>query len=218
MSKTTALVLFDLDGTLVDTAPDLAAAANRMRQRRGLPPLALAQLRSAASQGAIGMLRAAFGLSPDAPELADLRTEFLDEYAAALCVHSRLFPGMEEVLATLAARQLPWGIVTNKMARFTDPLLEALGLASQAACVVSADTTAYAKPHPEPVRHALALCQVAPAHACLVGDDERDIQAGRAAGVRTIGAGFGYLGCETPPERWGADAWIDSPQALLKLI
>ncbi len=218
MSQTVDLVLFDLDGTLVDTAPDLAAAANRMRARRGLAPLPLEVLRPVASHGARGLLGAAFDVRPDTPDFAQWTEEFLNEYAQGLCIQSRLFDGMDEVLHTLEARGLRWGVVTNKVARFTAPLMSALNLHTRAACVVSGDTTPYAKPHPAPLLHALALCAV-PAHAAIyVGDDARDIIAGRAAGMRTLGARYGYLGSTHPPEAWGADGWADTPLDVLNLI
>ena len=218
MSQVIELVLFDLDGTLVDTAPDLAAAANRMRARRGLAPLPLDVLRPVASHGARGLLGAAFDVHPSAPDFAQWTDEFLNEYAQGLCVQSRLFEGMDEVLHTLQARSLRWGVVTNKVARFTQPLMHALGLHTRAACVVSGDTTPYAKPHPAPLLHALMLCQVSASAAIYVGDDERDIQAGRAAGLRTVGVRYGYLGSANPPEAWGADRWADTPAEVLELI
>jgi phosphoglycolate phosphatase len=211
------LVLFDLDGTLADTAPDLAAVANRQRAARGLPPLPVDELRPLASHGARGMIGRALGITPAAPEYPALRDEFFAWYADALCVHTRLFPGIVEVLAALEARGILWGIVTNKIARFTDPLLRALRLDARAACVVSGDTTAHAKPHPEPLRHALRACRVTASAALYVGDDLRDIEAGRAAGVRTVVARYGYLGPDAAPETWGADHAIDEPADLLTL-
>ncbi|MCS6945785.1 MAG: phosphoglycolate phosphatase [Sutterellaceae bacterium] len=216
-SAATSLVLFDLDGTLADTAPDLAAVANRQRAARGLPPLPLSELRPLASHGARGMIGRALGLTPDAPEYPAVREQFFDWYEQALCVHTRLFAGVDELLATLEARGIRWGIVTNKIARFTDPLLRALGLRERAACVVCGDTTPHAKPHPEPLRHALRVCGVAPALAVYVGDDQRDVEAGRAAGVRTVVARYGYLGPQARPESWNADDAIDAPADLLRL-
>lgn len=209
-----ALVLFDLDGTLVDTAPDLAAAANRQRGVHGLAPLPLAQLRPMASHGSRGMIGVALGSVPGDPGFDSLREEFLAFYAAALCVHSRLFDGMAPLLDDLDARGVRWGIVTNKPARYTDPLVQQLGLSQRAACVVSGDTTAHAKPHPGPLHHALQLARTAAQHAIYVGDDQRDIQAGRAAGLRTIAVGYGYLGDGAPPQAWGADAVVETPAEL----
>jgi 2-phosphoglycolate phosphatase len=211
------LVLFDLDGTLVDTAPDLAAAANRLRVRRGMAPLPLAQLRPYASHGARGLIGAALGITPEDAQYEPLRLAFLDDYAQALCVHSALFPGMDEVLARLEHAGLRWGVVTNKAARFTEPLLRTLSLADRATCVVSGDTTPHAKPHPAPLLHALAVCGVPATAACYAGDDLRDVTAGRAAGLRTIVATYGYLG-DSDWRQWGADHAIEAPSELLPLV
>lgn len=211
------LVLFDLDGTLADTAPDLAATANRMREVRGLVPLPYAELRPLASHGARGLIGRALGVGADDARFAELREEFFVTYERALCVHSRLFDGMAEVLALIEATGR-WGIVTNKMARFTLPLVEQLGLATRAACVVSGDTTPHAKPHPAPVLHALAACSELAANAIYVGDDLRDVQAGAAAGLKTVAVRYGYLGEGLPIEAWGADVVIDTPKDLLKLL
>ncbi|HQR22374.1 MAG TPA: phosphoglycolate phosphatase [Burkholderiaceae bacterium] len=212
------LVLFDLDGTLVDTAPDLAGAVNRMLAARSRPPLALEVLRPLASHGARGLIGRAFGQKPGDAGFEDLRQEFFREYESALCRESGLFPLMAETLEQLESQGLRWGIVTNKIARFTEPLVEALGLAQRAACVVSGDTTPHAKPHPAPVLHALLSADVEAGSAVYVGDDLRDVQAGRAAGVRTVAAAYGYLGDEEPIDRWGADHIIDQPSDLLKLV
>jgi phosphoglycolate phosphatase len=212
------LVLFDLDGTLADTAPDLAAAANRQRTQRGLPALPYAELRPLASHGARGLIGRALGVGPEDPSFAALRTEFLDFYEHALCVHTRLFDGMAQALVALESAGLRWGIVTNKPARYTDPLVERLGLAQRAAVVVSGDTTAHAKPHPAPIEHALAHCGVSPERAVYVGDDLRDIEAGRAARTRTVAARYGYLGAGLPVEHWGADEIITTPGELLPLV
>ncbi len=211
------LVLFDLDGTLADTAPDLAAAANAMRTRRGMAPLPYAELRPLASHGARGLIGRALGVGPGHAEFEALRQEFFVTYEAALCVHTRLFDDMERTLAALEAAGHRWGIVTNKIARFTDPLVQALGLAARAAVVVSGDTTPHAKPHPAPLAHALAACGAAAAHSVYVGDDLRDIVAGRAAGLRTVAVRYGYLGLGEPIDAWGADHIIDTPAHLLDL-
>jgi N-acetyl-D-muramate 6-phosphate phosphatase len=211
------LVLFDLDGTLADTAPDLAATANRMREVRGLVPLPYAELRPLASHGARGLIGRALGVGADDARFAELREEFFVTYERALCVHSRLFDGMAEVLALIEATGR-WGIVTNKVARFTGPLVEQLGLATRATCVVSGDTTPHAKPHPAPVLHALAACGEVAANSIYVGDDLRDVQAGAAAGLRTVAVRYGYLGEGLPIEAWGADVVIDAPRDLLSLL
>ena len=212
---TVDLVLFDLDGTLADTAPDLAAAANRQRSDRGLPPLPIEQLRPLASHGARGLIGRALGLLPGDEGYESARLEFLAYYEAALCVHTRLFAGMAQTLDHLEAGGRRWGVVTNKARRFTEPLLEQLGLHRRAACIVSGDTTAHAKPHPAPLQHALLTCSVTAAHSVYVGDDRRDIEAGRAAGMRTVLAAYGYLGEAPRTDEWGADHSIGSPAELL---
>jgi len=209
------LVLFDLDGTLADTAPDLAAAVNRQRIERGLGPLPLDQLRPMASHGARGLIGRALGLSPGDAGYEEARLQFLSYYERALCVDTRLFAGMAETLEGLEADGRRWGVVTNKAARFTNPLMEQLGLHRRAACVVSGDTTPHAKPHPAPLLHALQACGAMAARAVYVGDDRRDIEAGRAASLRTVIAAYGYLGEAPDTHTWGADHAIDSPSDLL---
>ena len=208
-------VLFDLDGTLADTAPDLAAAANGMRVSRGLEPVPLARLRPVASHGARGLLRVAFERTPDDAAYEALRVEFLERYEAALAVHSRLFDGMTDVLDGLERNGIRWGIVTNKAMRFTDPLTRLLGLSPRAAVIVSGDTTPHAKPHPAPLLHAAALLDVPPSQCVYVGDDLRDIAAGRAAGMGTIAAGWGY---GEAPTDWEADVVLDDPRDLLTIF
>jgi phosphoglycolate phosphatase len=215
---TAALVLFDLDGTLADTAPDLAGTANAMRVARGLGALPYQQLRPLASHGARGLIGRALGVTPEQPEFEALRQEFFSRYEAALCVHTQLFDGVEVLLRTLEAAGRRWGIVTNKIARFTDPLVRALDLEHRAACVVSGDTTAHAKPHPAPLLHAAAVAGHAAGDAIYVGDDLRDVQAGRAAGMATVAVRYGYLGEATPIEQWGADHIADTTAALHDLL
>jgi phosphoglycolate phosphatase len=212
------LVLFDLDGTLADTAPDLAAAVNRMLRARGRPLVPLAELRPVASHGARGLLGRAFGVAPADAEFEALRQEFFREYEGALCVDSTLFPTMDAALGALEDAGVRWGIVTNKIARFTEPLVRALGLAERAACVVSGDTAARPKPDPAPLLHALATTGTAPHAALYVGDDLRDVQAGRAAGLRTVVASYGYLGDGPHFADWGADHVIAAPADLLRLV
>ena len=212
------LVLFDLDGTLADTAPDLGGAVNRMLVARGREPLPLAELRPVASHGARGLLGRAFGVTPVDPEFEDLRQEFFREYEGALCVDSTLFPAMDELLWGLEAAEIRWGIVTNKMARFTVPLVRALGLDQRAACVVSGDTAAKPKPDPAPLLLALSATRARAEAALYVGDDLRDIQAGRAAGMRTVAAGYGYLGDGSHYALWGADYIVHSPSEILSLV
>jgi len=212
------LVLFDLDGTLADTAPDLAATANAMRVARGLTELPYSQLRPLASHGARGLLGRALGATPGQPDFEALRQEFFARYEAALCVHSRLFDGIDALLRALDAGNRRWGIVTNKIARFTDPLLRELELDRRAACVVSGDTTPHAKPHPAPLLHAAALAGLPVTDTVYVGDDLRDVEAGRAAGMVTIAVRYGYLGEAAPIESWGANYVADTPTDLLGLL
>lgn len=211
-------VLFDLDGTLLDTAPDLARAVNRQRRERRLEPVPLARLRPAVSQGARGMLRVAFGLAPGDENYEAMREEFLAYYLADLCVETRFFAGMEFVLRTLEARGIAWGVVTNKLHRFTMPLLERMSLHERAACIVSGDTAARAKPHPDPLLEASRRIDVAPQRCLYVGDDERDVQAALAAGMVPVVALWGYLGEENPPEAWGARHLQAQPEDVLALL
>lgn len=208
-------VLFDLDGTLADTAADLAAALNRVRADRALPPLPLALLRPHASDGSRGMLGSGLGVTREHPEWEMLKDAFLDYYAAALAVHTRLFADAERVLAEIERRQLSWGIVTNKAARFTLPLLERLALAPRADVIVCGDTTAHAKPHPGPLLHAAARLGFAAAECVYVGDAERDVAAARAAGMAALVASYGYIGADVAPEAWEPDGLIDSLPAVL---
>jgi N-acetyl-D-muramate 6-phosphate phosphatase len=218
MRETWRGVLFDLDGTLADTAPDLGYALNRLRLARGLPEVPIENLRSHASSGARGLLAVGFGIGPEDPDFDSLRTEFLDAYERNVARASRLFPGIESLLAAIEANGLLWGIVTNKAERFTRPLLDALGLLSRAACVICGDTTAYSKPHPAPLLAAAERIGVESAECIYVGDDLRDVQAGRAAGMDVVVARYGYLGNNTPPEDWGADFLIDAPEDLAPVL
>jgi 2-phosphoglycolate phosphatase len=211
-------VLFDLDGTLADTAPDLGGALNRLRERRGLAPLPLARLRPVASAGARGMLAVGFDIAPSDAGYELLRDEFLAEYEGALDRDTRLFDGVAECLAALAARGLRWGVVTNKAMRFTAPVLAGLGLDADAAVVIAGDTTPHAKPHPAPLLEACARLGIDAAQAIYVGDDLRDVQAARAAGMAAVAAAYGYLGDEPDLAAWQADAVIEAPLDLLPLL
>ena len=212
------LVLFDLDGTLADTAPDLVAAINGCLQSRGLPPRPFAELRGWASHGARGLIGEAFGLAPGEPGFDDIRREFLERYQRDLCVQTRLFDGVAQLLERLEAAGLRWGIVTNKVTHLTTPLVQALGLNQRAACVVSGDTAARAKPHPDPIEHALQACGQPARASVYVGDDLRDIQAGRAAGVRTFAAAYGYSAEREDVLGWEADHVLQAPQDLLAYV
>nr|WP_315228601.1 HAD-IA family hydrolase [uncultured Limnohabitans sp.] len=211
-------VLFDLDGTLIDSAPDLGAAADKMRIDRGLPSLPYELYRPLAGAGARGMLKIAFDITHEHADFMAMREEFFANYEAAMTVRTYAFDGVSDLIAGLQTRGLPWGVVTNKMARFTDPLTQAMPLFASAAAIVSGDTTPHPKPHPEPMFEAARRLGLAPEVCLYVGDDERDIVAGRAAGMRTVAANYGYLGEKADISSWGADLKIDSPIQLLQLL
>jgi phosphoglycolate phosphatase len=211
-------VFFDLDGTLADTAPDLVAATNQLLIARNLAPKPYELLRPHASAGARGLLHGAFGITPEHPDFIDLRDEFYLNYEKALLVHSKLFDGMDDLLKAMEEANLPWGIVTNKSERFTNPLTNLMGLRERAVSTVSGDTTPHAKPHPEPILHAARIANIDPTKSIYVGDDIRDVIAGKAAGMLTVAAAYGYCGCKEPPEVWGADYLIHHPLDLLKII
>lgn len=218
MFGNTQAVLFDLDGTLIDSAPDLGAAADQMRTRRSLTSLPLEHYRPMAGAGARGMLGIAFGLTPEHADYDALREEFFVNYEACMTQRTYAFDGVAELIAELIARKLPWGVVTNKSSRFTDPLTRGMPLFASAATVVSGDTTPHAKPHPAPLLEAARRLGIAPSGCVYVGDDERDIVAGRAAGMGTVAATYGYLGQQTDVSQWRAHAAINSPLQLLKLL
>jgi 2-phosphoglycolate phosphatase len=211
-------VLFDLDGTLIDSAPDLGAAADALRVERGLPSLPMSDYRAHAGAGARGMLRVAFDMGPEHLEFEGHKMAFFEKYAAMLTQRTQAFEGVQEMLNRLQAAGLPWGVVTNKAERFTLPLTAAMPLFDRAATIISGDTTPHAKPHPEPLFEAARRMGVAPASCLYVGDDLRDIQAGQAAGMFTVAASYGYLGHGAVLDSWRADAHIHSPMDLLKLL
>ena len=214
MKRVHSALLLDLDGTLLDTAPDMGGALNRLRVEAGLEPLPAAVIRPVVSHGAMRLVKLGF---PDAEgdEFERLRLRFLDLYSQYLAVDTQPFPGIEAVLGELEERSIPWGVVTNKPGWLTDPLMAALGLDQRAACVVSGDTVAERKPHPLPLLHAASLVGLDPADCLYVGDAERDIQAGRAAGMTTIVAAYGYLSAEDEPANWAPTGIVDHPVALL---
>ncbi len=211
-------ILFDLDGTLVDTAPDLGYALNLQLAKHGKPKLSDAAIRPFASHGSKGLLALGFGLTPDDENFIVMRDEYLDFYETVLTRAPNLFDGMEVTLAGIKARNLNWGIVTNKPSRFTLPLVNSMGLDQQAICVVSGDDAPKPKPSPETLLLASERAQVKPENCFYVGDAERDIEAGRAAGMKTIAALYGYIGKTDKPLTWGADEVINQPQDLLTLI
>lgn len=211
-------VLFDLDGTLIDSAPDLGAAADKMRIDRGLPSLPQELYRPMAGAGARGMLGVAFGMTPEHAGFAAMREEFFVNYESRMTQLTYAFNGVAEMIVELERRGLAWGVVTNKASRFTLPLTREMPLFATARAVVSGDTTSHAKPHPAPLFEAARQLGLAPVQCIYVGDDERDIVAGLAAGMVTIAATYGYLGGNSDTLRWGAHARIDSPLELLALL
>jgi phosphoglycolate phosphatase len=212
------VVLFDLDGTLIDSAPDLGAAADKMRTDRGLSSHSLDLYRPMAGAGARGMLAQAFGMTPEHPDFPAMREEFFVNYERRMTVSTSVFDGVAEMLEALRLRQLRWGIVTNKSMRFTDPLTRSMPLLAAAEVVISGDTTPHAKPHPAPLLEAARRLGVDPSRCIYVGDDERDIVAGHAAGMATVAATYGYLGAQTDITRWNAHTSINSPLELLQRI
>jgi phosphoglycolate phosphatase len=213
----TRAVLFDLDGTFADTAPDLGRAVNSMRTARGLGPVPLSETRRVTSLGARGLLGVGFGMTPDHPDYAAMRDEFLQIYENNLCCDTRLFPGIAELIDHLENMKLPWGIVTNKAERFALPLMQQLGYSTRAACIIGGDTTGHMKPHPAPLLAAARILAWSPSNCVYVGDDERDILAGKAAGMRTVAVRFGYLNGSNP-DQWNADLVVDEPLEILRSI
>jgi len=208
-------VLFDLDGTLVDSAPDLAGVANEMRRVRGLPDLAYDALRAHAGTGARGMLAAALQARPGEAGYGELRDEFHDRYERRLLQETRLFDAIGPLLDALDRHGMPWGIVTNKALRFAEPLSSALGLWPRAAALVGGDSTGHIKPHPAPLLEAARRLGLPPQACVYVGDDLRDVHAGRAAAMGALAAAWGYLGVDTPIQEWGADIVLAEPNDLL---
>ncbi len=211
-------ILFDLDGTFADTAPDLAAALNHTRATRNLPPLPIETLRPQASHGSRGLLKSGFGIEPGHPDYDTLRDIFLDYYARHICVHTRLFDGMAQLIGELKLRGIKWGIVTNKPHHLTMPLMQALGYAERADCLISGDTCAHAKPHPEPMHKACQTIGVTPAQCLYLGDDQRDMQAASAAGMPGIIANYGYVGDNASIANWNAQGSVDKPTELLAYL
>ena len=207
-------VLFDLDGTLLDTVDDFMAIILEMRRQRGLADAPLHLIRSTVSDGSAGMLCAAFSMTPEHDDFAELRDEFLERYQQQLAVHTRPFPGIPELLDWLDGEGLPWGVVTNKMSRFSIPLLEATGLAERCASLVCPDQVSRGKPHPEPLLKACAEMAVRPERCVYIGDHLRDILAGHAAGMRTVAALYGYLPPGDDPAQWNADFTVKNAAAL----
>lgn len=211
-------ILFDLDGTLVDTAPDLAFSLNTLLQEQGFETLPYADIRPVASHGSAGLLGLGFGISTQHQDYASLQQRFLQLYQDNIARETTLFEGMEEVITKLEQANITWGVVTNKPAFLTEPLMDALGLTQRAACIVSADTTPFSKPHPAPMLHACELIQHQPEQCLYIGDAQRDIEAGKNANMKTVAALYGYLGEQDHPEDWQADAIINHPSDILQWI
>jgi len=208
-------VLFDLDGTLIDTAPDLAAALNDVLQEQQREPLPFEKIRPVVSHGAGAMVKLGFQIDDDHTDFIPLRNRLVDIYADNIAIHSRLFTGMEEVLQVLEEKGIKWGIVTNKMGALTDALLAQLKLDKRSVCNISGDTLPRKKPHPDPLFHACNIAQTDPKHCIYVGDAARDVEAGQRAGMRTLVALYGYIGIEDAPETWGATGMLNTPLELL---
>lgn len=208
-------VLFDLDGTLADTGPDLAGTLNLLLSEEGREPLPYEMIRPLVSHGSLTMINNCLGIPVDSTEMRRLHGRFLEIYQSRLAEETDLFPGMDEVLASIEAMALPWGIVTNKPGFLTTPLISALRLDHRTACVVSGDTLEYSKPHPAPLLHACQVAGRAPSRSLYIGDARRDIEAGLNAGMYTLVALYGYLGAEDRPETWGAAGMIQNPSGVL---
>lgn len=211
-------VFFDLDGTLADTAPDLAAPIHQMRAERGLPPMDDIMLRPYTSRGARGLLARGLGIETTDPDYERLRLDFLGRYEQAMLARTRLFQGMEQVLDVLESSGIIWGVISNKAERYVRPILAGLGLLDRSVCAIGGDTTPFAKPHPAPLLEGARLAGVDPARCVYIGDDLRDIEAGHAAGMVTVAAAYGYCGDAAPPHEWGAHHLIDHPGTFLKLL
>lgn len=211
-------VLFDLDGTLIDSAPDLAAALNLQRQQRNLPPMEVDKLRNAVSQGVRGMIDKGLNIKPNDPNYEDTRQEFLHFYAKNLTTYTQLFSGIDRLLNYLEQENIAWGIVTNKLTQYTLPIIKQLKLENRTEVVICGDTTPHSKPHPAPLLYAAQALNIEPQACWYVGDDLRDIQAGQSAGMKTIAVSYGYGGTEQEIAQWGADFIVNSTNQLLMLL
>jgi len=211
-------ILFDLDGTLADTAPDLAHALNETLKHYNKAELPFNKIRPVVSHGGRALIELGFGIGPDNESYESIRQHLLNVYLENIAMHTTLFPGMEELLLTIESNNLVWGVVTNKPGWLTIPLMDALKLSHRAACIVSGDTTARSKPHPEPIFYGCKQAQLEPRNCLYVGDAERDIEAGKAAGMKTIAALFGYIQEQDIPEEWAADYYINHPAEILSII
>ncbi|MEA3291287.1 MAG: HAD-IA family hydrolase [Pseudomonadota bacterium] len=213
-SRRIRAVLFDLDGTLLDTADDLIAALNRVLAEEGREAAPAEKTRPHVSKGGMAITCRGFGITDDDPRAEALRDRVIRHYRANICHHTRLFPGMAELLQAIEASRRYWGVVTNKQAFLTEPLLEKMGLAERPACIVSGDTLPRKKPHPDPLLHVCATIGCMPEETLYVGDDARDIEAGRRAGMTTLAALYGYIADDEDPADWGADGLVRSPAEI----
>lgn len=211
-------VFFDLDGTLADTAPDLAAALNQILHEQGKPALSLESIRPSVSLGGNAMVKLGFSIEEDDPEFDKLKERFLDVYQQRLHQDTHVFPGIGEVLDYLEGENMTWGVVTNKPEWLTNPVMKQLKLTYRAACIISGDTTKYRKPHPGPMLHACEIAQCAPEESLYIGDALRDIEAGRAAGMKTLTAVYGYIANDENPDKWNADGCISKPEEIIDWI
>lgn len=211
-------VLFDLDGTLIDTAPDMANALNILLQEEGQPALPFDNIRPVVSNGSLALVKLGFGNDLEADRLEHLKQRYLDIYQQHLCEDSKLFDGMDKLLQTIEANNMNWGVVTNKPGWLTDPLMEQLGLFDRASCIVSGDSTKNRKPHPEPMYHACLAAGSKPFECIYVGDHRRDIEAGNNAGMQTVVALFGYINGEDNIDDWGADIKIQHPEEVIAYL
>ncbi|MCP5160390.1 MAG: phosphoglycolate phosphatase [Hahellaceae bacterium] len=211
-------ILFDLDGTLLDTAPDFVRVVNMQRAQHNLPPLTDDKIRAVVSNGARALIELSFGIAEGHPEFASHLQELLDLYLQNIAIETRLFPGMAALLDHLEQRNIPWGIVTNKPRRYTDPLLSQLGLDFRAAVTVCPDDVVNRKPHPEPLFKACATLGLAPEVCVYVGDHERDIESGQSAGMATVAASYGYIETPAKVHAWNADYIIDQADELIHLL
>jgi len=212
------IVLFDLDGTLLDTAPDLGFALNTLMKSKKMTPVPLSSIKEVASRGSRGLIHLGFGLNDSHPDYSDLKKEFLNIYSKNLAEKTVMFHGMSEVLDYLDKNKITWGIVTNKPEHLTKPLLKKLNLDKRPACIVGGDTTAHPKPHPAPLQHACKLLSCEPSDCIFIGDASQDIEAGRRAGMTTMVANYGYIGPSDNPQSWGANHYIDKPEGIIQWL
>lgn len=218
MNNSIKTILFDLDGTLFDTAPDLGYALNLLLAKYGRPPLSSSEFRTVASDGAQGLLQLGFSITNQHPDYPSLREQFLEFYAENISRNTQFFPGMSHVIKTLNDCKIPWGIVTNKNEYLTNLLLEKLNLTYMPHCVIGGDTLQFMKPHPAPLIHACQLLNCIPCECIYVGDAQRDVEAGRRAGMQTLVAMYGYINKNSDPHTWGADGYINHPEELITWI